>query len=281
MKKIICIILALTMIVSTPSLCAFAKESVAPTSGTGQTQETKKLAKKKKNGWVTTDKGKRKYYKNGKLVKSRLIKIKKYYYYFNRYGTLIKGKTLKYKKKTLYLSNKGRLRVYRKKGKLYFPNGDEMSKAESEDFECRLSAEKIAADITDGDMSKSEKLSVCFNWVMKKYYATHRQSCNVSYWPAVYAKDHFENRNGDCHSDAAAFAYLAAAIGYKNVYVCNDASYVSPDAHAWAEIDGKVYDPLFAQAKSYSKNYGVSYSTYKLSPVLRVNLDYNAKRPKK
>ena len=280
MKKALCIFLAVFMLFTAPTLSVYAEDKAPETASTSQKAE-KKQKKAVKNGWVVTKKGKKKYYKNGKLVKSRLIKIKKYYYYFNRYGTLKKGQALKYKKKTLYLSNKGRLRAYSKSGKFYFPGGEKMSKAEAEDFKCRLTAEKIASEITNADMYKSTKLSVCFNWVMKKYYATHRQSCNVSYWPAVYANDHFNNRGGDCHSDAAAFAYLAAAIGYKNVYVCNDASYVSPKAHAWTEIDGKVYDPLFAQAKSYSRNYGVSYSTYRLSPVLRVNLDYNKNRPRK
>ncbi len=34
-------------------------------------------------------------------------------------------------------------------------------------------------------------------------------------WPATFANDHFLHHNGDCVSDAGAFAYLAKAIGYK------------------------------------------------------------------
>ena len=279
MKRAVSVLLIISMFFTLSAFNTYAADA-ADKTGAVSIQQVKTAAKKK-NGWVVKKNGKKKYLKNGKYVKNKVIKIKDYRYYFNKKGYLVTGKTVKYKKKKLYLSNRGRLRAYSKNDKFFFQNGDKMSKAEKEDFKCRLKAEAIAEDITNDDMSKKEKLSVCFNWVMKKYYATHRQSCDVSYWPAVYANDHFDNRGGDCHSDAAAFAYLAAAIGYKNVYVCNDSKGVNPNAHAWAEIDGKVYDPLFAQAKSYSKNYGVSYSTYKLSPVLHVNLDYNDSRPKK
>ena len=34
------------------------------------------------------------------------------------------------------------------------------------------------------------------------------------------------------------------------------------EVHSFAEINGKVYDTLFAESKSFKKNYGVSYKTY-------------------
>ena len=117
-----------------------------------------KTAAKKKNGWVVKKNGKKKYLKNGKYVKNKVIKIKDYRYYFNKKGYLVTGKTVKYKKKKLYLSNRGRLRAYSKNDKFFFQNGDKMSKAEKEDFKCRLKAEAIAEDITNDDMSKKEKL---------------------------------------------------------------------------------------------------------------------------
>lgn len=73
-------------------------------------------------------------------------------------------------------------------------------------------------------------------------------------------------------ADASAFAYLAKALGYKNVYVCTDGYRNDENSHGWAEINGRVYDPLFAEAKSYSRNYGVRYGVYPLSPVMRVKI---------
>ena len=38
------------------------------------------------------------------------------------------------------------------------------------------------------------------------------------------------------------------------------------------EINGYVYDPLFAEAKSYSKYYGATYGSYGLYPVLKYKI---------
>ena len=57
-----------------------------------------------------------------------------------------------------------------------------------------------------------------------------------------------------------------------NVYVCTDGYRNDENSHGWTEINGRVYDPLFAEAKSYSRNYGVRYGVYPLSPVMRVKI---------
>ena len=122
-------------------------------------------------------------------------------------------------------------------------------------------------------MSKSQKLQTCFNWVIKGYYNIWRDfDQGGKDWPATFANDHFLHHNGDCVSDAGAFAYLAKAIGYKNVYVCADAVQSNNNAHAWCEINGYVYDPLFAEAKSYSKYYGATYGSYGLYPDLKYKI---------
>ena len=82
----------------------------------------------------------------------------------------------------------------------------------------------------------------------------------------LFANDHFERGNGCCVSDACAFAFLAKECGYKNVYVCDDTG------HAWAEIDGYVYDPLFAESKNFNNNYKATYSVYILHPVNRKSI---------
>jgi hypothetical protein len=109
---------------------------------------------------------------------------------------------------------------------------------------------------------------------MKKYYGIHRSFGQKAGWPAVYAMDHFNNKNGDCHSDGAAFAYLAAACGYTSVYACLDSGKTTGNSHGWAEVNQKVYDPLFAQAKSFSRNYAASYRTYGLRAIVRVPIPY-------
>lgn len=131
-------------------------------------------------------------------------------------------------------------------------------------------AKKIIAQITTPKMSNSQKLKACFDWVISKPYVTRRKFVNVAGWPATYANDHFVLGGGNCHSDASAFAYMAKALGYKNVYVCTDSDGTRGLAHGWAEVNGLVYDPLFAEAKGYYRYFGVSYRTYELRPILHI-----------
>lgn len=132
-------------------------------------------------------------------------------------------------------------------------------------------AKQIVASITNPGMSSSQKLKACFDWVISKPYMTWRKFENTPGWPALYANDHFIRGRGNCHADASAFAYLAKALGYTNVYVCTDADGTTWDTpHSWTEINGLVYDPLFAEAKNYYRYYGVSYRTYELSAVLHI-----------
>lgn len=138
------------------------------------------------------------------------------------------------------------------------------------DAQARKNAQNVVTRITNAGMTQAQKLKVCFDWVMAKPYVTRRTFSNVPGWPAVFANDHFVLGGGNCHSDAAAFAYLAKALGYTNVYVCTDSDGTRGLAHSWAEVNGLVYDPLFAQAKSYYRYYGVSYRTYELDPILHI-----------
>lgn len=220
-------------------------------------------------GWQEAKPGQKQYYKNGKPV-TGFAKIGKRYYYFDKSG-IMQTKTVKDGKTTYYLSSKGIAEAYKTGKTYYYPNGKKMGAVAKNDFITLQRAKKIAAKVTTSKMTKKQKLEACFKWVMKKHYRMRRSFKNKKGWPAVYANDHFQGGGGDCRSDAAAFAYLAKALGYKKVYVCCD-SKKSADTHSWTEINGKVYDPLFAQSKSYKNNYGVKYGVYKLRPALHIKL---------
>lgn len=221
-----------------------------------------------RNGWYTFPSGNKRYYRKGKYLKG-LQKIRKNTYYFNNKG-LLQRKNVKVGNKVYYLNEKGILQA-KKIGKSYFyANGKRMSRLDAQDFETLQMAEKIVSQITTSGMSDSQKLQTCFAWVMRKPYLTMRTFSNFAGWPAVYAQDHFVRGGGNCMADAAAFAYLARAVGYKNVYVCVDCDGSGGRGHAWTEINGLVYDPLFAQSKSYAANYGVRYGVYPLHAILHI-----------
>lgn len=220
-------------------------------------------------GWKTFKNGKSYFGTNGARV-TGLKKIGKKYYYFNSKGIMKTG-TVKVKTNTYYLNAKGELEARQKGSKYYYPGGKPMSSVDANDFATLQAAKGIVNKITSKNMSKAQKLQTCFNWVIKKPYVNRRSFVNVKGWPAVYANDHFKLGGGNCFADGAAFAYLAKALGYTNVYVCVD-SKGPARGHAWAEVNGLVYDPLFAEAKSYSRNYGVRYGVYPLHPILHIKV---------
>lgn len=90
--------------------------------------------------------------------------------------------------------------------------------------------------------SQKKKLRTCFNLLRDKYSErAFRGFSSKSGWQRAFALDIFNKKSGSCHSYAAAFAYIANAIG------CTSCKVVSSGGHSWAEVDGKVYDPEWAK----------------------------------
>lgn len=258
------LVLMCAMLLTLPVTVAAAENGKSTSAGT----QTEVKKPKKRQGWYRLKSGKKRYFENDKYVRG-LKKIGKRTYYFNTKGIMQTG-AVRIKRTTWYFNDRGVLEGKKVGSKYYDANGKVMKKQKAQDFQALQNARQVVAGITTSRMSKSEKLKKCFDWVIRKPYITRRVFTNSKGWPAVYANDHFELGGGDCMADASAFAYMAKALGYKKVYVCADGR--GNSAHSWAEINGLVYDPLFAEAKSYSGNYGVQYGVYKLSPVLHVKL---------
>ena len=225
-------------------------------------------------GWKTFSYGKSYFGSNGVLRKG-VQKIGGKVYYFTdrgvmKTGIITEGNT------TYYVSKWGVVKAKRvvKNGKAKYldANNKALSSAKAQEYEAKWNAHVVVAQITNSKMSKEEKLLTCFRWVMSKPYITFRTFGNFDGWVPTYANDHFTRGGGNCQSDAAAFAYLARELGYSKIYVCVDSDGTNPRGHSWTEINGKVYDPLFAEAKSFSRYYGVSYGTYELHPILKVRV---------
>ena len=215
------------------------------------------------------------YFGNDGVLRKGLQTINGKAYLFSQKGILLTG-TQTVGNTTYYLSDRGRLemkKVATQNGNLYYDgDGKKLSDVKVQDIETLERAKKIAAEITNSSMTQEQKLKACFDWVIKKPYVMRRKFVNEPGWPALYANDHFLLGGGNCESDACAFAYLAKAIGYTNIYVCTDSDGTWGLAHSWAEINGLVYDPLFAEAKNYNKYYGAPYGVYELHPILHVAL---------
>lgn len=118
-------------------------------------------------------------------------------------------------------------------------------------------AQAVVARITNESMTKEQKLKICFDYVKNAYPEIKPRIPHYTGmdWPVVYANDMFVRGAGNCCSYAAAFAYMAKAIGYEEVYCCNSGG------HGWAEIDGLVYDPEWSKWHHVYNYFALSYHT--------------------
>lgn len=224
-----------------------------------------------KTGWIKYN-NKKYYFSSNGVRYSGVKKIDGKYYYFSDKGVL-RTKTVKVGNTTYYCTEKGILEAWKKGSTFYYPSGKKMNSTRAYEYETLQRAKQVVNAITKPSMSKSEKFETCFRWVMyQHYYDTRRIFYNQTAWPALYANDYLilSGKGGDCFSDACSFAYLAKALGYTNIYVCVDTTATDGSGHCWAEIGGRVYDPLFAEAKSYYGYFGVGYGSYGLYPERRV-----------
>lgn len=220
-------------------------------------KKTGKTAGQMLTGWQTIGKNKYYFIASGKnagqmAVGWKTLKKKKYYFIPSgkNAGQMATGWQIQ-GKNCYYFSKKGVLDA----GKTVngSRSGDSTGSAAAKTYR---RAQAIVAQITTAQMSKEQKLWTCFQYVMKTY--TGRRPRTPHYygmdWPVVYANDMFLDGSGNCFSYAAAFAYLAKACGYTNVYVCNDTG------HGWTEINGLIYDPE-EYRNTQHKYYGTSYDS--------------------
>lgn len=170
----------------------------------------------------------------------------------------------------------GGQRKYRKNSKAVkdcryrAPNSKKLSSGQRSDLRAYQRARRIVNGITNSHMSKSEKLKVCYKWLIRSngYGGWRRLSDGGNYWYAINANDLFDHRRGDCISYACAMAYMAKVIGYNNVNVCSRDTRAG-NHHTWTEINGRVYDSYFGKRRGIKKYYGISYKKYDYKVVFR------------
>ncbi len=156
-------------------------------------------------------------------------------------------------------------------------NVDENGLAETSDYNTykittMMTAHKIMLEQTEPTDTMEEKRLKLFNWEMYEHgYHRWRLLSDIYEtspdWEITFANDIFERGSGCCVSDSSAAAFLFREIGYKNIYICHDTS------HCWFTVEGKLFDPLFAEAKDFDANYNAEFSDYRQWPVGRRRVD--------
>ena len=231
----------------------------------GKSQKTVEILKGsfvKKNGI--------KYFKkqDGKKVKGQFFGKGKNLYYANKKGKISLG-WKKIQGHYYFFDRKSGKLIYNKKADK-IKIGQEGIAAETKQniaiINVYLDAQKVMNAVSKPIDNKSQKLYKCFLWMKKVPYKRFRtmKAAKASHpkdWDVVFANDIFKTHSGCCASEACAFAYLAKTCGYETVKICSDTG------HAWGDSDGKLYDPLFAESKSFSENYNANYTDYRINPA--------------
>lgn len=215
-------------------------------------------------GKLTAHNGKKYYeYADGKKAKNKFVEIKGKTYYFGSNGAMVKGWL---EKKGSYYYFDRSTGVQKKSGKVDGIKIGKSGKAQKSKYNKKkiavmITARKMVNKITKVTDTKEQKLKKVFDWVLKHPYKRHRIFAQIKTqkgWEMDYANDIFKSGDGCCFSESCALAFMARECGYKEVYVCDDTG------HAWVEIDGYVYDTLFAETKGYQKYYKSTYKKAKL-----------------
>ena len=190
-----------------------------------------------------------------------LVKLDGNMYYYSQNGDLQKSGIVGSDKEGYYLADKdgvidtGRCTTVTKDNTKWNVIEGKATPANSKSAETLSRAIEAVEQCTDSSMNRETKLKEAFDYIKKAYRekVPRSPSYNGMDWPIVYANDMFVDGGGDCYSYGAAFAYMARAIGYENVYACNSGG------HGWAEVDGKVYDAEWGRHHKDFTYFGLSY----------------------
>lgn len=262
-----CLCLSCTLLTGTLPTQAAARTSVSQTAKSSSTVTNKKThsgkgqASNSSSGTWKTSKGRHYYYNaRGKKIKGK-VKIGSRYYFFDKNGIQRYGwKKIKNNYYFFRIST-GTTGAYMLTSTtingIALDASGRASKSGSNLRKLKLMTEanKIVEKISRPGMNKMQRLRASFDYVKKQYtYYCWREFRNTQDWEKDFAEDmFFRGGRGDCVSYAAAFAYLANAVGMKKVYV------ICSGGHGWAEIGGKVYDPDWALVSSVDSYFAMSY----------------------
>lgn len=129
-----------------------------------------------------------------------------------------------------------------------------------------IKARNIMLQVTSPQDTLEQKLEKCFRWIFQFPYRQYRRLSPIyrqAGWEVTFANDIFDRRKGCCVSEASAAAFLFHECGCKTVYVATDTG------HAWVELNGRVYDPLFAEARGFDRYYNRPYEGYGMYAVVK------------
>ncbi len=115
----------------------------------------------------------------------------------------------------------------------------------------KIKAMQVFASITNENMTKSQKLAACWDYIISGSfrYAAKYPNLQSFGWQRKTAYEMLTSHSGNCYSFACAFAALASEAGYQPYVICGrvrgsrDRAADGYTRHAWVQINGLHYDP--------------------------------------
>lgn len=138
--------------------------------------------------------------------------------------------------------------------------------------------QSIIAACTTDDMTQEEKLRACYDWIINNVSYKRTYETPSGDWTASYAAEVYNTGRGNCYRYAAAFGYLAKALGYDVIVRTGQISAarggVTP--HAWdvITIDGTeyIFDSEMADAEGTPDSYWKkTFDAYPVKPLIGEN----------
>ena len=181
--------------------------------------------------------------------KNSLVKVGKNTYFVNTKGKAVSGWHI-IKGKLYNIKQTGAARKDTEYEGITFTS----TGAAKENEACKLKKKvmQIVASITEEDMTKPQKLLVCWNYMVNKRrfrYVSKYPNLHEKGWTRKTAYNMLSTKTGNCYSFACAFAALTEEIGYKPYVVCarisgrRDRARDGLTRHAWVRLNGMNYDP--------------------------------------
>lgn len=207
-----------------------------------------------KGGVILENKGVFVFGKDFKKIRNKanqMVTVGKYsYYLLNNGGRAATGYFL-YKDNLYFASTKGKIykERYRENKKYYFTASGAAKK--STDVLLKIRCMQITSSIIRSDMTQSQKLRACWNYVVCgniRYWPTY-PNLGEKGWQRSMALSTLTNGGGNCYGFACAFAALAKEIGYEPYVVygyvpgTRDGRSDGMTRHCWIRISGYTYDP--------------------------------------
>lgn len=120
----------------------------------------------------------------------------------------------------------------------------------------------VLTQIINDSMSEEEKLRACYDWIVDNCkYAGASSACPSGYTLEQYcAIKMYETRKGNCYYFSSMFIALAKGLGHTDAKMVEGTYLTSWGGwrqHAWADINGTIYDP---QQDYVRDSFGLSYS---------------------